>query len=49
VQKIKHLTDMKKSINNFVRMMMALLLCTGLVLVGCTDGPLGENENTQQG
>ena len=27
---------------------MALLLCAGLVLIGCTDGPLGENENTEQ-
>ena len=40
---------MKKSIYNFSRVLGAFLLCAGLVLVGCTDGPLGENEKTDQG
>ena len=39
---------MKKIINSFSRMLMALLLCAGLVLIGCTDSTLGENENTEQ-
>ena len=40
---------MKKSIYNFSRVLGAFLLCAGLVLVGCTDGPLGENEKNDQG
>ena len=34
---------------NFSRVLGAFLLCAGLVLVGCTDGPLGENEKNDQG
>ena len=40
---------MKTTINYFSRVMCAFLLCAGLVLVGCTDEPLGENEKTDQG
>lgn len=40
---------MTKSINYFSRVLGAFLLCVGLVLAGCTDGPLGENEKTEQG
>ena len=40
---------MKTTINYFNRVMCAFLLCAGLVLVGCTDEPLGENEKTDQG
>ena len=40
---------MKKSMYNFSRVLGAFLLCAGLVLVGCTDGPLGENEKNDQG
>ena len=40
---------MKKTINYFCRMLCALLLCVDLVVVGCTEGPLGENEKTEQG
>ena len=40
---------MKKSIYNFSRVLGAFLLCAGLVLVGCTDDPLGGGENTEQG
>ena len=39
---------MKKSINYFSRVLGALLLCAGLVVVGCTEGPLG-GENSEQG
>ena len=39
---------MKKSINCFSRVLGALLLCAGLVVVGCTEGPLG-GENSEQG
>ena len=33
---------MKTTINYFSRVMCAFLLCAGLVLVGCTDDPLGD-------
>ena len=39
---------MKKTINNFSRVLCALMLCAGFALVGCTDDPLG-GENTEQG
>ncbi len=41
--------SMKKSIYNFSRVLGAFLLCAGLVLVGCTDDPLGDNQKTDQG
>ena len=40
---------MKKLYYNFSRVLCALLLCTGLVFAGCTDDPLGDGENTEQG
>ena len=40
---------MKKTINNFSRVLCALMLCAGFALVGCTDDPLGGGENTEQG
>ena len=40
---------MKKSINKFSRVLCALLLCAGLVVAGCTEGPLGDDQNTEQG
>ena len=40
---------MKKMINKFGRVLCALLLCAGLVAAGCTEGPLGDNQNTEQG
>ncbi len=40
---------MKSSVNNFSRVLCALLLCTGLVFAGCTEGPLGDDQNTEQG
>ena len=40
---------MKKSINYFGRVLCALLLCAGLVVTGCTEGPLGDDQNTEQG
>lgn len=40
---------MTKSTNYFSRVLCALLLCTGLVFAGCTEGPLGSGENTEQG
>ena len=40
---------MKKQLTNFSRVLYALLLCAGLVFAGCTDGPLGDNQNTEQG
>ena len=39
---------MKKMINKFSRVLCALLLCTGLVFAGCTDGPLGDDQHTEQ-
>ena len=36
---------MKKTINNFSRVLCALMLCAGFALVGCTDDPLGGREN----
>ena len=39
---------MKKTINNFSRVLCALMLCAGLVVAGCTDGPLGDDQNTEQ-
>ena len=40
---------MKIMINNIIRVLSALLICSGLVFAGCTDDPLGEGENTAQG
>ena len=40
---------MKKSTNNFSRVLCALLLCAGLVFSGCTEGPLGDDQNIEQG
>ena len=34
---------------NFSRVLCALLLCAGLAFAGCTGGPLGEDQNTEQG
>ena len=39
----------KVSISNLSRVLCALLLCTGLVFAGCTEGPLGDDQNTEQG
>ena len=39
----------KVSISNFSRVLCALLLCAGLVVAGCTEGPLGDDQNTEQG
>ena len=39
---------MKKAVNCFSRVLVALLLCAGLVMVGCTEGPLC-GENSEQG
>ena len=35
--------------NNISRVLCALLLCAGLVVAGCTEGPLGDEQNTEQG
>ena len=40
---------MQKSINYFGRVLCALLLCAGFAFTGCTEGPLGEDQNTEQG
>ena len=40
---------MKKLINNFSRVLCALMFCTGFMFVGCVDGPLGSEENAEQG
>ena len=40
---------MTKSIKNISRVLCALLLCAGLVFAGCTKGPLGDDQNTEQG
>ena len=40
---------MTKSINYFGRVLCALLLCAGLVVAGCTEGPLGDDQKTEQG
>ena len=40
---------MKQKFNKFSRVLSALLLCAGLVAVGCTEGPLGDDQNTEQG
>ena len=39
----------KVSINNISRVLCALLLCVGFAFTGCTDGPLGDEQNTEQG
>ena len=39
---------MTKSINCFSRVLCALLLCAGLVVAGCTEGPLGDDQNTPE-
>ncbi len=36
---------MTKSFNYFSRVLCALLLCAGLVVAGCTEGPLGDDQN----
>ena len=41
---------MKKLINNFCRVLCALMLCAGIVFVGCTDDLLGgRDEDVEQG
>ena len=40
---------MKKLINNFSRVLFALMFCAGIAFVGCADDPLGGGENTEQG
>ena len=40
---------MIKLLNNISRVLCALLLCAGLMFAGCTEGPLGDNQNTEQG
>ena len=40
---------MNKLYYNISRVLCALLLCAGLVFVGCTEGPLGDEQNTEQG
>ena len=40
---------MKTTINYFSRGLCALLLCAGLVFTGCTEGPLGDDQKTEQG
>ena len=40
---------MKSSVSNFSRVLCALLLCAGLVVTGCAEGPLGDDQNTEQG
>ena len=41
---------MKKLYNNISRVLCALLLCAGCIMfAGCTDDPLGDGENTEQG
>lgn len=40
---------MTKSTNYFSRVLCALLLCAGLVFASCTDGPLGDDQKTEQG
>lgn len=38
---------MKQSINNFSKVLCALMVCVGLVFSGCTEGPLGGGDNTE--
>ena len=38
---------MTKSIINYSRVLCALLLCAGLVVVGCAEGPLGDGQSTE--
>ena len=40
---------MKTTINYLSGMLCALLLCVGLMFAGCTEGPLGDDQNTEQG
>ena len=40
---------MLKLINYFGSVLCAMLLCSGLMFVGCTDDPLGSGPNTEQG
>ena len=40
---------MKKLVFNFSRVLCALMLCAGLVFSGCTEGPLGDDQNIEQG
>ena len=40
---------MKKLINNFSRVLCALMLCAGIAFTGCTDDPLGNDQSTEQG
>ena len=40
---------MKTIINYFSRMLCALLLCAGLVATSCAEGPLENDEKTEQG
>ena len=40
---------MKTTINYFSRMLCALLLCAGLVATSCEEGPLENDEKTEQG
>ena len=38
-----------KQLNYISRVLCALLLCAGLVFAGCTEGPLGDDQKTEQG
>ena len=38
---------MKQSINNFSKVLCALMVCVGLVFSGCTEGPLDGGDNTE--
>ena len=40
---------MKLISNNFSRVLCALMLCAGFAFAGCTEGPLGDDQNTEQG
>ena len=40
---------MQKTINYFGRVLCALLLCAGLAFASCTEGPLGDDQKTEQG
>ena len=39
-----------KTLNRiFCKVLCAFMLCAGLVFAGCTEGPLGDDQNTEQG
>ena len=47
--KIEILLIMKKLVFNFSRVLCALMLCAGFAFADCTEGPLGDEQNTEQG